>query len=437
MTIEERSHEEAAFARAGHGLRPLLLDAREAHRTGAVTYEEDGTLVLRRDGDSLRVPPSRQRPCIRATFEDLNKSLSRLANSPLMEGGRTLRDLYEEELARYEEICAAAYAEGRFEPDYGTYVFDPREEVIYLVAPERWHRLALVTSNSKLLEDPAGALSWRQVRERLEGAVVGFAGVSVGGNLLEGWLREARPRRVKVADPDWVELPNLNRGERMSLRHVVASRGARFDPRNPYDVPRVPKAAYIAHEQLLVDPYVTFDVYEDGITRANLDRFIAGDGAGEPKLDILVEEMDKLELKVLVRQVARRHGVDVLMLSDFGHQAHVMWNSFRERPDAALGYGASDERLLALLEESRSGDRRKVFEFVGALCGEDFAGDQFRAWIEGRGEQPTGSLPQSGATAMASGAIGGKEIALRVLGHPGPKGDRVVYDLLHRAARVG
>ena len=427
--------------RRAHALRPLRLDAATAHDNRWVSYERDATAVVECDAltratgkTSIRIGADRQYPAVRATFDDLNKSLSSLANSPRADDGKTLRELYDAEVERYETLVRDAQAAGRLEPDYGTYVVDHARGDLYLVAPERWHKLALVTSNSKLLTDPAGRLTWAEIRRKLEGAVVGFAGVSVGGNLLEGWLREARPRRVKVADPDWVELTNMNRGERMSLRHAVAPRASRFDPLNPYDVPRVGKAAYIAYEQQLVDPYLDVDVYEEGITRANLDRFLMG-GDGEPPLDILVEEMDNLDLKILVRQAARERRVDVVMLSDFGHQAHLWWNPFRERPDAPIGYGADDATLLAALDDAKTGDRAKVFAFVEALCGKDFAGDQFGAWIAGEGEQPTGSLPQSGATAMASGAIGGKEIALRVLGNPVPATGRVVYDFLNRNAR--
>lgn len=430
-----------ALDRRAHSLRPVLLDATDAHEKGWVRYEPDTTAVVECDElarvtgkPSMRFGSERQYPAARATLDDLNKSLSALANSPRAEGGKTLRALYEEEVERYEALVADAMANGRVEPNYGTYVVDHARGDLYLVAPERWHRLALVTSNSKLLTDPRGELSWAQIRERLENAVIGFVGMSVGGNLLEGWLREARPKRVKVADPDWVELTNLNRGERMSLRHVVAPRSARFDPANSYDVPRIAKAEYIAHEMQLVDPYLEIDVYKEGVNRENLDRFLGG-GDGEPPIDILVEEMDNLDLKVLVRQAAREHRIDVVMLSDFGHQAHVWWNPFSERRDAPIGYGAADAELLAALDAAKTGDRAKVFRFVEALCGQDFAGDQFGAWIAGKGEQPTGSLPQSGATAMASGAIGGKEIALRVLGNPIPATGRVVYDLLNRAAR--
>jgi hypothetical protein len=426
-----------------YDLRPILLDAGQAHREGHVAYEEDGTAVVRHTGlaksgqGELRVPPSRQYPAVRATFEALNKALSSLSNSPLVDERHTLRQLYDQESARYEELVATAFGEGRFEPDYGSYVVDASRGDLYLVAPEKWHRLALVTSNSKLVTDPEGKLSWQAIRERLESAVVGFAGVSVGGNIVEGWLREARPRTIKIADLDWVEPTNLNRGERMSLRHVVASRAARFDPKNPYDVVRVSKAEYVAYEQHLVDPYLEAFVYKDGLTRANVDRFILGDGKGEPPIDVLVEEMDNLDLKVLVRERARAHKVDVLMMSDFGNQAHVMWNPFRADPNARIAHSVDDAELSRALDAAHEGERAKVFAFVGALCGADFAADQFKAWVDGQGEQPTGSLPQSGATAMASGAIGGKEIALRVLGHHVGGPTRVVYDLQHRRVTTG
>lgn len=422
-----------------HSLRPLLLDAAEAHRERYIIYEDDGTAVCRHPslprygrGPEMRVAPDRQYPAIRSTFDDLNKALSRLANSPLIDDRHTLRQLYEAEAERYERLAAAAYEEGRWEPDYGNYVLDHRCGDLYLVAPERWHRLALVTSNAMLLTDPDVKLSWMEVRARLEGAVVGFAGASVGGNVCEGWVREARPRHVKVADPDWIEVTNLNRGERMSLRHVVASRAARFEIRNPYDTPRVSKAEYLAYEQQLVDPYVTFHVYKDGLSRANIERFLCGDGEAEPRLDVLVEEMDNIELKLAIREQCRKHGIDVIMLSDFGHRTDLLWNYFKADPSGPMGFSASDEQLWEALAGAKAGDRAKVIELGVGLCGKDALTGRLKDWFDGEGEQPTASAPQSGATAMASGAIGGKEIALHVLGHHVSGARRVIYDLESR-----
>lgn len=427
--------------RSRYSLSPLLIDARSSHEEGIVRYDEIGTvtfchphLVDLVGQNEVQVPLSHQFPAVRATFDDLNKALSSLANSPLLADGRTLRQMYEEESAHYEELVAQAFSDGLWEPDYGTYVYDHFKGDLYLIAPEFWHRLALVTSNSMLLTDPEGKLSWMEVRQKLESAVVGFAGASVGGNVLEGWLRDARPKQAKIADPDWVEITNFNRGERMSIRHLAGSRAQRFDPRNPYEVIRVPKAEYLAYEAHMVDPYATLYVYSEGLTRNNIEQFFLGQPGGEPPVGVFVEEMDDLDLKVLTRQFCREHRIPVLMMSDFGHKAHAKWNHFDENPSAPLGYQASDEELLRVLDLAKAGERTALFEFVGKLCGEDYASDQFKIWIEDRGEQPTSSRPQSGATAMASGAIGGKEIALHILGYRHDGSNRAVYDLLHRRA---
>ena len=239
-----------------------------------------------------------------------------------------------------------------------------------------------LTSNARLIADPEMRLSWGEIRRRLESSVVGFAGCSVGSAILGGYLRETRPAQVKIADPDWVEATNLNRMERMGLAHLGRSRSARFDPRNPYDVQRVPKVEAVAREMLLVDPYTRFHLYGDGLDRANLDRFLLGDGE-EPGIDVLVEEMDDLEMKVAVRQRCRELGIDVVMATDFGHRVHVMWNYFKEDPQSPIGFGADDATLMTLMEGHRGAGRQRFFSLVDALCGPGQAGPQFEAWFAG------------------------------------------------------
>jgi hypothetical protein len=426
-----------------YALRPLVLEARQAHREQLLRYEADGTAWLHHPeydqlglAASIAIAPDHQFCAIRATFEDLRK-LTGVARSPLVDQEETLTQLYERELRSYEALAAASYAAGAFEPDYGSYVFDRSTHSLYLIAPERWHRLALVASNSKLVTDPEGQLSWAEIRRRLEGAVLGFAGASVGGNLLEGWLREARPKCVKLADPDRVELTNFNRAERVSLRHYVGCRSARTDLRDSRQISRVSKAEYLAYEQQLVDPYLDVHVYKDGLTPANMRRFLLGDGENEPAIDILVEEMDNLELKVEARRQARQHRIDVLMVTDVGNAASAVWNPFKEHPDATLAQSGQDDALLAALAAFRAGERQKVFEFASHLSGDELRSGTIGAFVRGEGEQVVSGTPQSGATAMASGAIGGKELAMRVLGHPYPAANRVVYDFATRRGEQG
>ena len=420
-------------------LKPIVMPVAAAHNNGWVSYRDDGTLVVRHPRlKKLDLPTEmafetdRQFSGVQATFDDLNKALSRLANSPRVNGTQSLRETYDEEMARYEEAVSQAQGKDAWEVEYGSYVLDHWGRQIYVIAPEPWHRLALVTSNSKLSTDPEGLLSWRQIRQKLEGAVIGFAGLSVGGNVLEGWLREARPRQVKIADPDWLELTNFNRCERASLRHLVGSRAERFETKNPYEAPRVGKAEYIAYEQNLVDPYLEFFVYREPLSPVNAERFLLGDGVGEPPVDILVDEIDDLDMKVELRRLARKHRVDVLMMTDFGHRTQVLWNPFRDNADATFGPAGNDAQLLEALAETKLGQREKVFEFVEQLCRCDFRGDPFERFTKGEGEQPTASLPQSGTTTMLAGGIGAKELVMRILGLRRTKiTGGIVYDFLN------
>lgn len=423
-----------------YNLKPIVIDAKLAHQKDRVKYDDQGTIILHHSDLYLgnvehKIALSQQYNTIRATFDDLNKALSSLSNSPLIQGKKTLRQQFDGELERYEFLVEETVKKGKWEPDYGTYVFDKRSGEMYLIAPEFWHRLGLVTNSAKLISDVKGQLTWREIRSRFDQATIGFIGVSVGGNILEGVMREIRPKKVKIADPDWVELTNLNRFERGSLRHLVQPKSIRSDPKNPYDIPRLNKAEAIAHELHLVDPYAEIFVYHDGIHSGNIKQFILGDGKSEPGVDILVEECDDFRLKIDVRDFSRKYKIPVLMISDFGHQIQIQFQDFRHKPQQPLGHLVSDENLLERLDVAlTSGKREDRFDFVRALCGSDFEKDEFGEWVKGRGEQPTSSLPQSGATAMVSGGLGGKLLAFYLLGYTIP--ENFIYDLRERKIKI-
>ncbi len=419
--------------------KKFIYEAAKAHKSKQISYSPKGVVTLTDPAlksvigsTTVTIPLEKQFPAVFATFMDLNKSLSNLANSPVIEGKTTLRQDFEEEFSQYRDLFAKPHTNKAWEPDYGNYYFDYVAGNLYLLAPEKWHRLGLVTNIAKLITAPKDDLSWREIREIFDNAVVGFAGISVGGNILEGWMREARPKRIKVADMDWEEVTNLNRLERGSIRYLVASRAHKKDPKNPFEVVRVNKAELAAYEHQLVDPYSQWDIYSSGLTEDSIERFILGNGKNEPKLDVFVEEMDNLPLKVKAREICRKHKIPVLMLSDFGHRALAQFQDFKKKPKLELGYKIPDKKLYALLEKvtSGGGNRADVFAFVEGLCGPYYAADEFKTWIQGEGEQPTSSLPQSGATAQAAGGIGGKILAWYMLGYDIP--EMFVIDLKNR-----
>lgn len=425
--------------RARYAWRPLVMSAARAHHEGWIVYDGSGAITLQHPAlpGLVRVAPEQQYPCVLPTLLALDKALSTASNSPPLRspptrsGGLTLRAQFDAEYRAYlEQLSEPRLSEhttgGAWEPDYGSYVYDLRTGDLYLLAPEYWHRLSLLTSNAKLLTDPENRLSAEQIRERLGSAVVGFVGASLGSNVLASVVREMRPRAAKLADPDFLEATNLNRLQHGSLRYLARSRAERQNPRDGFETLFVNKTELVAYENQLVDPYADWYLYQEGVTSANLDRFLLG-GDGEPRLDYVVEEADDISIKIEIRKRARQHRIPVLMASDFGHRAQVQLQDYGASADAPLGFRTSDDVLLAALARCKtSGDRADLFAFVRALAGPDFELDEFADWMNQRGEQPTSSLPQSGAVAQLSGALGGKLIALHRLGYD-PR-ERVIID---------
>lgn len=426
---------------ARYSLRPLVVSASVAHAEGYVVYDDDGSVrfwhpALREcyDVDSILIEPAQQFPCIFATFLDLSKALSSTANSPLAEGNKSLRQSFDAEFSRYRDMVSQCRTSGQWEPDYGSYVFDVCCRRLYLVAPEYWHRLALTTSAGALLSDATRSMHWRQVRECLEHAVVGVVGTSVGSNIVEGICRELRPRQMKLADPDWIELTNLNRLERAGYPALTSSRQARRDPRNAFELHRYNKAEITAYHQNLVDPYAEFFVYSSGIDEDCIDRFLCG-GHGEPRVQLVIEEADDISLKVYLRRRCRELGIPVLMMTDFGHIAAMHFQDFARVPSQSLAYDCDDVECEHLLQRClTTGNRSDLMTFVTKFVGADCIRDEFDAWVRGDGEQPTSSLPQSGATAMISGGIAGKAVARHFLGHMLP--DKVTYDFARHSSVI-
>jgi hypothetical protein len=414
--------------RSNYLWRPLLLEAAAAHRTRQIAYDSDGTVRLSHpeiDGPTV-IPTDHQYPLVLPTLLALDKALSSSSNSPRLRSGQTLREAFDTEYQAYLKLLASVQEANGWEPDYGTYVYDRRTRDLYLVAPEFWHRLALLTSNAKLLTDPSGNMTAEEIRERLGGTVIGFVGASLGSNVVEGVVREMRPRVAKLADPDYLEATNLNRLQHGSIRYLSQSRAQRNQPRNGFETRFVSKVELVAYENQLVDPYMDWYLYPEGVRSENLDAFLLGSGK-EPRLDYVVEEADDLRIKIEVRQRAREYGIPVFMASDLGHRSQAQLQDFAADRSAPLGFRISDGELMDRLERSlSSGNRKDFFEVASGLVGDDFAVDEYRKWVDQIGEQPTSSVPQSGSVAQLSGALGGKLLALHRLGHRAC--ERVIID---------
>ena len=124
--------------------------------------------------------------------------------------------------------------------------------------------------------------------EQLGQLRVGVVGLSVGHAIAHTLAAQGLCGELRLTDFDDLELSNLNRV-----------------PASVLDL-GVNKAVACARRIAELDPYLAVSVLKTGIDAATVDGFLDG-------LDVVIEECDSLDAKVLIREVARRRHVPVLM----------------------------------------------------------------------------------------------------------------------------
>jgi molybdopterin/thiamine biosynthesis adenylyltransferase len=141
---------------------------------------------------------------------------------------------------------------------------------------------------------------------------IGVVGLSVGHSIAYSLALEGTCGELRLADFDNVELSNLNR-----IPATVLDLGLN-------------KAVALARRISELDPYLRLIVLPEGLTADNVAGFVAG-------LDAVVEECDSLDIKVLVREAARRSRVPVLM--ETSDRGLLDVERFDLEPDRPLFHG--------------------------------------------------------------------------------------------------
>jgi molybdopterin/thiamine biosynthesis adenylyltransferase/nitroreductase len=125
-------------------------------------------------------------------------------------------------------------------------------------------------------------------QDRFRSARIGIAGLSVGHSIAHTLAMEGLCGLLRLADFDELELWNLNR-----LPASVLDLGEN-------------KAVIAARRIAEIDPYLPVEVDVRGVVENSIGDFIDG-------LDIVIDECDSLDIKVLLRIAARERGIPVIM----------------------------------------------------------------------------------------------------------------------------
>jgi len=401
--------------------KPRLFDAPTAHRLGQISFQADGTAVIRHEGGRTScIPPSSQYDVTQPTMFGLNERLTSSVISPVLGSSETLRDRFNSEWERYSDAVLRA---GDGAIDYGTYAYYADRNELVRYCSRYWHRVVAVASNSKLVTDPRREMTWESIQRVFENTTVAVAGGSVGNNILHSVAMDMRPSHLKIADKMVFKMENVNR-VRLTYSDLVDANDQRPSPLTPA---LRNKARVAASQVYSIDPYVTVYVYDEGITEETIRRFILGNDE-EPAASVVVDEVDDPRTKVRLREECRSNGVPLIMLTDIGSCVQLDVLPYDRNPDFPLAFGVSDDdvyRALDQLEDNPS-DRACFFAFADALVGPGYRSDELGDILAGRSEVPTATVvPQLGSTAAMAGAIAAETIARLRLGAVYPPRARI------------
>lgn len=175
-------------------------------------------------------------------------------------------------------LCPVPDAETLAEPASWAY-YPWRRTVVGVLGPRGYRALRL---------DRNRHLITAEEQDRLNGLRIGVAGLSVGHVIAHTLAAEGLCGAVRLADFDDLELTNLNRV-----------------PATMLDI-GLNKAVVAARRIAELDPYIHLDVMTAGVTPESLPEFL-------DDVDIVVEECDSLDMKVMIREAARERRLPVLM----------------------------------------------------------------------------------------------------------------------------
>lgn len=167
-------------------------------------------------------------------------------------------------------------------------------------------------------------------QQKFYNAVIGIAGLSVGNSVALAIALQGGARHIKLADFDRLALSNTNR-----IRCGVESIGES-------------KCEITAKQIYSLNPYAHIEIFPEGLTPQNISTFFNG----TKKLDVVIDEIDNLAVKCLIREQAKKHKIPVVMAADNGDNGVVDIERYDQDPHMEYFHGrmgdVSYKKLIGL-----------------------------------------------------------------------------------------
>ncbi|MBM7415240.1 MULTISPECIES: Rv1355c family protein [Nocardiaceae] len=257
-----------------------------------------------------------------------------------------------------------------------------RRTLVRVLGPRGFRRLRLDRNRNKITAEE---------QDRFGAATIGVVGLSVGHAVAHTLALEGLCGELRVADFDELELSNLNR-----IPSTVLDLGES-------------KTDIVSRRIAELDPYLTVRVEARGITADTVDDFLDG-------LDIVVEECDSLDVKVLLREAAKRHRIPVIM--ETSDRGLLDVERFDLEPDRPIFHGTVGTLSSGALAGLSTRDKAP---HVMSILGASEVSARFAASMV-EVDRTISTWPQLGSDVALGGATVAAVVRRIVLGHPMPSG---------------
>jgi tRNA A37 threonylcarbamoyladenosine dehydratase len=255
--------------------------------------------------------------------------------------------------------------------EYGVWVYYPwSDRLVHLLDEQEFIEMRTNRNIYKITP---------QERDILGKQKVGVVGLSVGQSISITMAMERGFGEIRLADFDLLELTNLNR-----IRTGVHNLG-------------LPKVVIVAREIKEIDPFLKVTIFDDGMTEENMDRFFLEGG----KLDVIVDECDGLDIKILLRHKAKSLGVPVVM--DASDKGTLDVERFDLEPERAILHGLIDHLDHRQVKYLKTNEDK--IPFLLPMVGVQTSSDRLKASMIEVGQSIT-TWPQLASAVALGGALG-------------------------------
>jgi hypothetical protein len=219
---------------------------------------------------------------------------------------------------------------------------------------------------------------------------VGCAGMSVGSNVALSLAITGGSQRIKMADGAVISASNLNR-----IFAGVSDIGGS-------------KSLVMARKLYEMNPYMIIERYGENITETSVDHFFE-----QPwPIRVVVDEIDDLKTKILLRVEARKRRIPVVMVTDLGDDVMLDVERYDLSPNLGLFHGLVEgvEELL-----TKEVGKREWLKYATAIVGPKNASLRMQQSLLKVGTKIV-TQPQLGGTALMSGVVAAYAVRQLALG---------------------